>query len=49
MTIILQVKITPHCSALARPNDVAEVFVENYKRYMNGDALQFPIDLERGY
>ena len=43
------VYITPHIAATSFPHDVVEIFVENYTRFINRDALLHRIDFERGY
>ena len=41
--------ITSHTAALSAPEDIAPVFIENYKRWIAGEALQHQVDFERGY
>lgn len=41
--------ITGHVAGVSRPQDVAEIFLENYRRYCAGEALQYVVDLEKGY
>ena len=41
--------ITPHVSAPSFPEDVAEIFVDNYRRFVNKEELKFCIDFEKGY
>lgn len=43
------VAITPHIAAVTRPNDLADVVVDNYKRYVNGQELKFQINWQEGY
>lgn len=43
------VYVTPHVSALSFPQDVVEVFKQNYLRYLNNESLQHVVDFERGY
>ncbi len=46
---IPNVLITSHTAALSAPEDIAPVFVENYRRLLSGEALQYQVDFERGY
>jgi phosphoglycerate dehydrogenase-like enzyme len=41
--------ITSHTAALSFPEDIAPVFIENYKRWIAGAALNYVVDFERGY
>ncbi len=41
--------ITQHTSAISKPKDIAKIFIENYKNYLNGDKLNFVIDPSKGY
>ncbi|MFT5728025.1 MAG: phosphoglycerate dehydrogenase-like enzyme [Desulforhopalus sp.] len=41
--------ITSHKSALTYPEDIAPIFINNYKRFIARQNLQFCIDFERGY
>ncbi|MGE5251066.1 MAG: D-2-hydroxyacid dehydrogenase [Bacteroidota bacterium] len=41
--------ITSHTAAPSFPSDIAEVFVENYMRYLNAEQLKYRVDFERGY
>jgi len=41
--------ITSHTAALSIPADIAPVFIDNYKRWIAGDALKYVVDFERGY
>ncbi|MEZ5480246.1 MAG: D-2-hydroxyacid dehydrogenase [Thiolinea sp.] len=43
------VVLTPHVSALSFPAQIAGLFVENYRRFLRGAALQYPVDFARGY
>ncbi len=43
------VYITPHCAAASFPEDVVEIFVENYGRFIQGRPLLHLIDFARGY
>ena len=41
--------ITSHTAALSVPEDIAPVFIENYKRWITGKALQYQVQFEREY
>jgi phosphoglycerate dehydrogenase-like enzyme len=41
--------ITSHTAALSIPADIAPVFIDNYRRWIAGDALNYVVDFERGY
>ncbi|HLF73003.1 MAG TPA: D-2-hydroxyacid dehydrogenase [Anaerolineales bacterium] len=41
--------LTFHTSAISYPQDITEVFVENYHLYMEGKPLKHQVDFERGY
>jgi len=41
--------ITSHTAALSIPADIAPVFIENYRRWVSGEPLQYQVDFERGY
>lgn len=41
--------ITSHTAAPSYPNQVAPIFLENLKRYLDGRNLKFQVDLDRGY
>jgi phosphoglycerate dehydrogenase-like enzyme len=43
------VLITSHTAALSRPDDIAPVFIENYRRLVAGEPLKYQVDFERGY
>jgi len=43
------VLITSHTAALSFPEDIAPVFVDNYRRLVRGEALIYQVDFERGY
>jgi phosphoglycerate dehydrogenase-like enzyme len=40
---------TFHTSAPSFPEDIAKVFVENYRLYIEGKPLKYQVDFERGY
>ncbi|MNF77033.1 Glyoxylate/hydroxypyruvate reductase A [compost metagenome] len=41
--------ITPHNSAYSFPEDVAQIFVRNYIRFIDGQQLDGRIDFDKGY
>ena len=41
--------MTFHTSAPSLPNDIANLFIENYRHYINGKELIYRVDFERGY
>jgi len=41
--------ITSHTAALSVPEDIAPVFIDNYRRLLRGEPLQHRVDFERGY
>jgi phosphoglycerate dehydrogenase-like enzyme len=41
--------ITSHTAAISFPDDIAPVFVDNYRRLIAGDPLRYVVDFERGY
>ena len=41
--------ITAHISAISHPLLIVPVFVENYRRYVNGQPLQYVVDFATGY
>jgi phosphoglycerate dehydrogenase-like enzyme len=43
------VLITAHTAALSVPEDIAPVFIDNYRRLVTGQALQYQVDFEAGY
>lgn len=43
------VLITSHTAALSVPEDIAPVFIDNYRRLMAGEPLLYRVDFERGY
>ena len=38
-----------HTSAISYPENISELFVENYQRYLEGKPLKYQVDFERGY
>ncbi|MBB3168943.1 NAD(P)-dependent oxidoreductase [Simiduia aestuariiviva] len=43
------VHITPHISAVTFARDIAQVFADNYLRYVSGKPLLHAVDFTRGY
>ncbi|MFH0259665.1 D-2-hydroxyacid dehydrogenase [Vibrio barjaei] len=43
------VTVTPHIAAISFPEQVVEIFAENYLRWRDGFQLQNLVDFERGY
>jgi phosphoglycerate dehydrogenase-like enzyme len=43
------VVITSHTAALSAPSDIAPIFIDNYRRLLRGEPLQYCVDFERGY
>ena len=43
------VLITSHTAALSFPVDIAPVFIDNYRRWLRGDALKYTVDFEEEY
>jgi len=41
--------ITSHTAALSIPEDIAPVFVDNYRRFVRGEPLQHRVDFDREY
>jgi phosphoglycerate dehydrogenase-like enzyme len=41
--------LTFHTSAMSYPEDMLEVFAENYRLYIEGKTLKHRVDFERGY
>jgi phosphoglycerate dehydrogenase-like enzyme len=41
--------LTFHTSAISYPEDMVNLFVENYKLYIEGKSLNHQVDFERGY
>jgi len=41
--------ITPHNSAYSFPEDVVDIFAENYRLFVTGKPLKYVVDFERGY
>ncbi|AKS42327.1 2-hydroxyacid dehydrogenase [Wenzhouxiangella marina] len=43
------IRISPHCAALSRPREVAELMLESYRRVQRGEAPLGLVDRERAY
>jgi phosphoglycerate dehydrogenase-like enzyme len=41
--------VTAHVAARSWPRDIAAVFRDNYRRYVAGKTLRYPVDFDRGY
>jgi phosphoglycerate dehydrogenase-like enzyme len=41
--------VTPHHSAHSFPEDVVNLFFENYSRFVAGETLKYRVDFKRGY
>ena len=41
--------LTFHTSAMSYPEDMVNIFVENYHRYLEGKPLKHQVDFEKGY
>ena len=41
--------LTGHIAAISRPPDIAEIFSRNYRKYCNGETLDYLVDFDRGY
>lgn len=41
--------ITSHTAALSVPEDIAPVFIDNYRRFAAGQPLQYVVDFDAGY
>ncbi|HNN13567.1 MAG TPA: D-2-hydroxyacid dehydrogenase [Anaerolineales bacterium] len=46
---IKNLTMTFHTSAPSFPEDIAKVFIENYRLYIEGKSLNYQVDFERGY
>jgi len=42
-------QMTYHTSAPSFPEDIARVFIKNYRLYIEGKPLKYQVDFERGY
>lgn len=43
------VVVSPHVSGVTRAEDVPDVFLENYQRFIDGKELLYQVDWSRGY
>ena len=43
------VVVTPHNSAFSFPEQVVDIFCENYQRFVDGLPLHYAVDFKRGY
>jgi len=41
--------ITPHNSAYSFPEDIVDIFAENYRLFVTGAPLKYVVDFDRGY
>ena len=41
--------ITPHNSASSFPEDIVDIFAENYRLFVDGKPLKYVVDFDRGY
>ncbi|HKB10137.1 MAG TPA: D-2-hydroxyacid dehydrogenase [Vicinamibacterales bacterium] len=41
--------ITSHTAALSIPEDIAPVFIDNYRRFVGAEPLRYVVDFEQGY
>jgi phosphoglycerate dehydrogenase-like enzyme len=41
--------ITSHTAALSFPKDIAPLFIDNYRRLLQGEPLKYRVDFELGY
>ena len=41
--------ITSHTAALSFPQDIAPVFIDNYRRLLRGEPLKYRVDFEQEY
>ena len=41
--------LTSHTAAPSFPNEVFDIFIENYRRFKRGEALIYSVDFEKGY
>ena len=43
------VVITSHTAALSFPEDIAPLFIDNYRRFVDGESLKFQVSFDQGY
>jgi len=41
--------ITAHIAAISHPELIAPIFIDNYRRYVQGQPLQYVVDFDAGY
>lgn len=41
--------VTAHVAAHSYPRDIARIFIENYRRFVNDQPLKYTVDFDRGY
>ena len=41
--------ITPHISGYSFPTDIVTIFAENYRRFLAGKPMRYPVEFKRGY
>jgi len=41
--------VSPHVSGVTQAKDVPEIFLKNYKRYIEGEKLLYEVDWLKGY
>jgi phosphoglycerate dehydrogenase-like enzyme len=41
--------MTYHTSAISYPEDITELFIENYRLFIDGKPLKYVVDFEKGY
>jgi len=41
--------ITPHTSAISFADEITQVFIDNYRRFISGEPLRYVVDFELGY
>jgi phosphoglycerate dehydrogenase-like enzyme len=43
------VVITSHTAALSFPEDIAPLFIDNYRRFADGESLKYQVSFDHGY
>ncbi|WP_417878358.1 D-2-hydroxyacid dehydrogenase [Vibrio sp.] len=46
---LAQITLTPHIAALSFPEQVVEIFAENYLNWRDGFTLNYQVDFDKGY
>jgi len=41
--------VTPHIAAISHPALITPIFIDNFRRYLRGHALQYVVDFDAGY